>query len=207
MYAIMPTPRKISREATLAAALRIADVEGIEAVTMRRVASELGVEPMSLYKHISNKADVLDGISEAVMAEVEVPDRSTDPASAIRAIARSIRKVALAHPRVFPLIALRPVAGPTGLGLVEETVRILLSTGLDPAGALKLYRILDSYTIGSALFDVARMTRSVPLPDTRGYPLLASVAAAASSVSPDQAFEEGLDRLISASLPEARRDS
>ena len=115
----MPTPRRISRDAVLAAALRVADSEGVDALSMRRLGEELGVEAMALYKHLPNKNAILDGVYEAVLSEVEVPVQMADTREAIRLAAHSFRQAARRHPRVFPSIAVRPVGGVMGLAVID----------------------------------------------------------------------------------------
>ena len=91
---------RLTRERIIAAALRVMDTDGLEAVSMRRIAREVGVEAMSLYHHVRDKEDVLDGICEAVMREFEYPDGAGDISERLRAGARSYRRILQAHPDV-----------------------------------------------------------------------------------------------------------
>src|SRR4026208_1850695 len=84
---------RLTRERIIAAALRVMDTDGLEAVSMRRIAREVGVEAMSLYHHVRDKEDVLDGICEAVMREFEYPDGAGDISERLRAGARSYRRL------------------------------------------------------------------------------------------------------------------
>ena len=81
----------LSRERVLRAAVRLADAHGIDSLTMRRLGEELHVEAMSLYKHVAHKNDLLDGMTDAVFGEIELPDRSTPTGGRRCATARSRR--------------------------------------------------------------------------------------------------------------------
>ena len=88
----------LTRERVVEAALRVMDEEGLDAVSMRRVAREVGVEAMSLYHHVEDKEDLLDGICEHVMAGFEFPDPVEDWAENCRRGARAWRRLLQAHP-------------------------------------------------------------------------------------------------------------
>ena len=105
------TPRRapLSQERILATALRLADEEGLRSLSMRRLASELGFEPMALYRHFPNKAAIIDGVVGAVWAQMALPSEQEDPWDRLQELSRSFRRLALAHPNVFPALANRPV--------------------------------------------------------------------------------------------------
>ena len=106
---------KITREVVLAAALELIDAGGADALTMRRLARALGRDPMILYRHAPNKAALLDGVAETVLAQLTVDAADPDWAAQLRAVARHYRALALAHPRVVPLLVTRPLATPLAL--------------------------------------------------------------------------------------------
>ncbi|HEX3308847.1 MAG TPA: TetR family transcriptional regulator, partial [Streptosporangiaceae bacterium] len=111
----MTTPTaggKITREAVLAAALEIIDRDGADALSMRRLARALNRDPMILYRHAPNKAALLDGVAETVLAQLHVDSADPDWAGQLRQVARRYRALALAHPHVVPLIVTRPLATP-----------------------------------------------------------------------------------------------
>ncbi len=118
---------------------------------MRRLGSELGVEAMSLYNHVPNKAAVLDGIVETVISDIELPDDITEWKECTRQIARSYRKVALAHPNVVPLISMRPFNTIASIRPVETAFEILQQAGFDPKSALHAFRTLAGFTTGYSL--------------------------------------------------------
>ena len=121
--------QKLSRERVLAAALRLADEEGIDAVSMRRLGQALGVEAMSLYKHVAGKEDILDGISDLVMEEVEVPSRDLPWRAAVRQSAISTHRALLRHPWASAVLESRRNPGPTRLRYLDAVVSILLDAG------------------------------------------------------------------------------
>jgi AcrR family transcriptional regulator len=141
----------LSRRRIIAAALVLVDEEGLGALSMRRVASELGYEAMSLYRHLPNKRAVIEGIVEAVMAELEVPPDRDDPWDTLRELARALRALADRHPNVFPVVASRPVALPTAMWPVECALDALRRAGFDEQGALKAFRYLLVYVYGAVL--------------------------------------------------------
>src|SRR4029450_4824660 len=94
----------LSRERILNAALELADENGIEAVTMRKLGQALGFEAMSLYNHVANKDEVFDGILDLVLAECEPPSPAGDWAEAIRGSARSVHQALRKHPWACPLL-------------------------------------------------------------------------------------------------------
>jgi hypothetical protein len=106
---------KITRDAVLAAALQIIDADGADGLSMRRLARALGRDPMILYRHAPNKAALLDGVAETVLAQLEVDAADPGWATQLRAVARNFRQLALAHPHVVPLLVTRPLATPLAL--------------------------------------------------------------------------------------------
>ena len=118
---------KITREAMLTAALDIIDRDGADGLSMRRLASALGRDPMILYRHAQSKAALLDDVVETVLARLTVDATDPDWAGQLRSVARNYRALALAHPHVVPLLVTRPLATPlvlrphgTGTGQEER---------------------------------------------------------------------------------------
>ena len=126
---------------------------------MRRLGAALGVEAMSLYRHVPNKEALLDGVVELLTEEIEVPATGHAGAStwpeAMRTIVQSYRRLAHAHPHAFPLIALRPLATPAAIARGEATIALLLDASLDERGALLVFRTLVSYANGYLLEELA----------------------------------------------------
>src|SRR3954465_14002727 len=115
-HGMPPTGRaRLSRERVLRAAVALADAGGLEALTMRRLGEELGVEAMSLYKHVANKDDLLDGMVDLVFAEIELPSGDADWRTAMRARAVSARTALMRHPWATTLMQARTAPGPATL--------------------------------------------------------------------------------------------
>lgn len=141
----------LSRERVLAAALRIADKDGIEALSMRKLAKELGVQAMSLYNHVANKDDIVDGIVDMVVGEIEVPDTQSDWKTAMRRRAISAHGVLLRHPWATMAIMSRMNVGPAMLRYVDATLGCLREAGFDFEMADHGWNAIDSHIYGFTL--------------------------------------------------------
>ena len=143
--------QKLSRDRVLAAALRLADEEGIEAVSMRRLGQALSVEAMSLYKHVSGKEDILDGISDLVMEEVEVPSRDLPWRAALRQSAIATHQALLRHPWASAVLESRSNPGPTRMRYLDAVVSILLEAGFTLPDVARAFMAVDSLVYGFTL--------------------------------------------------------
>lgn len=144
--------RPLTRERVLAAAVRVADRGGAEAITMRRVAQELGVEAMSLYHHVPNKDAILDGVVDVVFAAIELPDpRASDWRAAIRARAHSARAVLSRHSWALGLVDSRRNPGPATLRHHNAVLGVLREAGFTVAMAVHAVSLIDSYVSGFVL--------------------------------------------------------
>lgn len=199
----------LTRERVLDAAIALADREGVDALSMRRLGAELGVQAMSLYNHVASKQDLLDGVAGRLLAGMEIPP----PAEAgwedgLRQVCRSYRCLAHDHPGLFPTVLARPLASPEVLPPLEATLIFLRKAGLDAEAALDVFQACASFVGGFALGEINR--REDPVSGTsrngRGgwpadhllddrYPVTAEVLRQASP-DLDRAFEVGLDLLI-----------
>ena len=144
--------RSLDRRLILNAAVELTDREGLEALSMRRLGRELGVEAMSLYNHVPNKEALLNGMVEVLLEELEVPlDAPGDSwEERLRKAFRSYLQLARAHPNVFPLFTMRPLNTVESLKLFE----LLREAGFDIVSALRAFRALSSYTIGYSLAEI-----------------------------------------------------
>ena len=123
---------------------------------MRRLGRELGIEAMSLYNHVRDKEDLLDGVVELLASEVEFPgEEHGDWAARIAELVRRYRRLARAHPNAFPLIAVRPLRTPEAQRPVREAAELAVAAGLTPDDAGLLVRVLASYASGYALNELA----------------------------------------------------
>ncbi|KHL15755.1 regulatory TetR family protein [Mumia flava] len=147
-----PTRRvPLTRETVLREAVALADESGTAALSMRGLARRLGIEAMSLYHHVANKDAILDGMVDAVFAEVEAPAIDGDWRSAIRARCSSLRHVLVRHPWAVGLLESRTSPGPETLRHHDRVLGCLRRAGFTIAGAGHAYALLDSYVYGFAL--------------------------------------------------------
>jgi AcrR family transcriptional regulator len=204
---------RVSREQVLDAALELADEGGLAAVTMASVGARLGVEAMSLYRHIGNKEEMLDGLVDRVFAEIEVPADARDWRDALRRRAVSARAALRRHPWAIGLMESRAQPGPATLGHHDAMTAILLNAGFDGNGVVRGYNLLDSYIYGFALQEatlpfsspeeMASMSEQMLAAVADAYPHLATVQRELVGSGFDYAdeFEAGLDIILGA-LPD-----
>jgi AcrR family transcriptional regulator len=148
-----------TRRRVLRAAIDLADKGGIEAVSMRRLSQELGGAPMSLYNHVANKEDLLDGMIDAVFSEIELPSDEDSWKTAMRQRAISIRGILSRHPWAIGLMDSRTSPGPATLRHHDAVIRCLRDAGFSIELAAHAFSALDSYIYGFALQE-----RNLPFP-------------------------------------------
>jgi AcrR family transcriptional regulator len=141
----------LTRERVLRAAVVLADRSGIESLTMRTLGQELGVEAMSLYNHVANKDDVLDGIVDLVVDEIDVPGPGTGWKAAMRQRAISAHEVLVRHPWAATLLMSRFNIGPGMRRYLNATLGRLREGGFSIEGALDAWHALDSHIYGFTL--------------------------------------------------------
>jgi AcrR family transcriptional regulator len=204
---------KITRQTVLAAALAIIDLDGADALSMRRLARALDRDPMILYRHAPNKAALLDGVAETVLAQLDVDSADPDWAAQLRAVARRFRALALAHPHVVPLIVTRPLATPLGLRPagtlrpLEDILALLTRAGFTGPDALHIYRALFGFLHGHILDELQELVENPDetddllrlglhrLPITE-FPLLRGLAPVLAAYDGAAELERGLDILL-----------
>ncbi len=144
-----PGPRPpLNRERILAVAVEIADERGVGAVTMREVASRLGVEAMSLYNHVANKDDILDGMVDVVIEQFDLPADAGDWQEAMRRRAVSAHEVFGLHPWAPMLMDSRESSGPSRLRYFDWVLGTLVEAGFSLEAAARAFSLLDSYVYG-----------------------------------------------------------
>ncbi len=144
----------LTRERVLRAALTLADKGGIESLSMRKLGQELGVEAMSLYHHVANKDDIIDGIVETVLEEVEDPSWEGDWKAEIRHTAISSYEAFLRHRWACSLLMHRPRVSPARMGWMEALLRTLREAGFSADMTHHAYHALDSHITGFTLWQV-----------------------------------------------------
>ena len=146
-----PPRTPLSRGRVLRAAVALAEAGGLEALTMRRLGQELGVEAMSLYRHVANKEDLLDGMVDVVFGEIELPPAGADWRTAMRRRAISVRAALTHHPWATPLMQSRSRPGPATLRHHDAVIGTLRAAGFPIPLVAHALSALDSYTYGFAL--------------------------------------------------------
>lgn len=178
------TPRRrpaLTRGEIVAAALEIANADGLDAVSMRRVASRLGVGAMALYTHVDSKDDLLDLMTDALAEEVLLDDAefTADWRESITKVARRERAMMKQHPWASELVGRRSMIGPKALLHIEQSLRALDGLDVPAAKAAQIINAVDQYTIGYVL----RETPTAPLqafaPDSPTGTYLREAAASA----------------------------
>jgi AcrR family transcriptional regulator len=144
-----------SRARIAEAAVKIADADGIEAASMRRVAAEIGSRATSLYRYVRNKDELLDLMVDLVMGETQPPARSGDWRADLTAIAHHTRAVIKRHPWMIAISAFRPTLGPNSLASMEATLQALDGHGLDIDGMLAIANTLSTFARGYAAGEIA----------------------------------------------------
>jgi AcrR family transcriptional regulator len=145
----------LSRERVVAAAVDLADREGIGSVSMRKLGQELGIEAMSLYTHVRGKEDLLDGMIEAVMAEIPIEPAGSEWRSSLRGLILTSRAILKRHPWAPPVIETRLVPGPTMIGYMDTVAGIIRRAGFSLDQTHHAMHALGSRVLGfnQELFD------------------------------------------------------
>jgi AcrR family transcriptional regulator len=208
---ILEKPRRepLTRDRIVRAALRIMDEDGLEAVTMRRVGRDLGVEAMSLYNHVNDKEDILDGICELVLSEFRVPQvEGWDEAA--RLAAREYRRLLLAHPTVITLMTerKRPFTTADSLRAYEFALDVFRTAGLTEADSVKAFHAFGGYILGFVMMEGGLMVGAQDDAHARAHQEMERVIASADlprlrealpyliDCDGDAQFEFGLDLMI-----------
>jgi AcrR family transcriptional regulator len=200
-------PAGLSRERIAAAAVDLVDRQGLESFGVRRLASELGVDPMSIYNHIKGKAALLDAISEAVLTEVSAttaqwPD---DWMGIARAMARGYRDTAMRHPRVFPLLATRAQTSAVALEAIERLTaamrRAKIADQTITDAPLVLFGFLNGYLLAILSTEPGgtgdpATGAALPAFDPARYPTLAALAPLQAGFGSEVEFERLLESVL-----------
>jgi AcrR family transcriptional regulator len=145
----------LSKDRVMSAAIKLADKGGIGSLSMRKLAQDLAVEAMSLYNHVQNKEDILNGMVDVVFSEIDMPSSGGDWSAAMRRRAISARQALLRHPWAIGLMESRVQPGPATLRHHDAVLRSLRSAGFSVEMAAHAYSLLDSYIYGFTLNELA----------------------------------------------------
>ncbi|WP_458780097.1 TetR/AcrR family transcriptional regulator C-terminal domain-containing protein [Arthrobacter sp. D3-16] len=205
---------RLSRDVVLAKALEVVDAEGLDALTMRRLGQELERDPMSLYRYAENRAALLDGVSELVLNELPIHPEDPDWKAQLRHIAHNLRRLALQHPNVVPLLVTRPLSTPLGLRPLgtlrplEQILSLLIGAGFSPADALHVYRAYYGFLYGHILNELQEFVVDPEenevllrlglhrLP-SKEFPRLRALAPALAEYDGERELDQGITILLS----------
>jgi TetR/AcrR family tetracycline transcriptional repressor len=172
---------------------------------MRRLGSELGVEAMSLYHHVPNRAELLIAVNDRLLGSLEAIEFDDGWRAGCRDFAHALRAIAVAHPATFTLVGMRPLNSPPVLRVVERLLAALVADGFGARDALAVYRAVASYARGYALAEAVGFTVDASDPHARErlealpaaeFPILSGRARELASLDADTGFERGLDALL-----------
>jgi len=204
---------QISRSLILQTALGIIDRDGVDGLSMRRLSDAVGRDPTVLYRHLPNKAAVLDGVAEIVLAQLTVDTSDADWAAQLRIVAHDFRRLAITHSKVVPLLVTRPLATPLGqrppgmLRPLEDVLALLTSAGFSGVDALHMYRLLFGFLHGHIMNELQEVVERPEetddvlrlglhrLPITE-FPHLRALAPALASYDGAAELDRGLDLLL-----------
>jgi AcrR family transcriptional regulator len=208
----------LDRRRVLGAAVAFIDERGLEALTMRRLGAYLGVEAMALYRYVPGRENLLDGVVETVVDELYGdPDVFLEPRHGwqdyLQRLAHGVRRIALAHPAVFPLVASRPPAAPwvrpplRSLRWLESFLDALTGSGFSEEAAVAAYRSYTSFLLGHLLLEVSQRGVKIspldepggavdPSTDLSDYPHLLRLEPLLSRDESAAEFEESLENLL-----------
>ncbi len=191
-------------------AIRLLDAEGVEALTMRRIASELGVSAMAPYRYVGNKDDLLMVLVDRLAARLLYPSRPRDPKGAMLVLWTTIYDGLAERSWVAEVLARRRMMAPSVLDAIEEIHVALCDAGLSIEAAVRAYRCTWNFTLGSLLVRAGADSQAPSqqrelrgAPDPERYPTLAAAAAAWQAAHDRDTYREDLGALIDALLANA----
>ncbi|AXG83059.1 TetR family transcriptional regulator [Streptomyces paludis] len=200
----------MTRDEIVRQALVVAETEGMEKLSLHKIAAAVGVRTMSLYNHVGDKADVLDAMADVILKGIVIPDADEMPwEDALRALARAFRVAALQYPHSAPLVLTRRLNAPAAMPVVEAALRILGRAGLDGASAVHVLRAVIAFLIGTLSREVGfAPTYAGAIPGVvamrerdlieSGLPAVAAASAELAVCDHEIEMEFGLELLLDA---------
>jgi AcrR family transcriptional regulator len=199
----------LTKERIVAEALAMVEQDGLDAVTMRGLARQLGVDAMSLYHHVDNRETLLNQITELVLAGIELPPGTGVFRDDVHAMAQAFRRVALRYPHSAPLVLTRQLGSFAALAPVEAVLSILRDAGFPPDSAVHATRSVLAFVIGSLLREVSAgptfsgddlggVERRLAELKAAGLTRVVEAAPHLAVCDHEQEFSFGLDLLIAA---------
>lgn len=206
----------LNRERVLEAALELVDREGLDSLSMRRVATGLKVEAMSLYNHVDGKDALLDGLYERVLARLPPPsDRALAWPERLKERALALRAALLAHPHCLPLFVNRPAVSTQSLREVEAVLQVLHDAGFSTLEALSALQCVVAFVVGHCMATAAPVEDTTRVDYARlssdEFQRLRAVALELEQHDPEREFRRGLDWFLAGMeaqrQPQRRRSS
>lgn len=217
----MTTPSKraaarppLTRERIIDTAIVLIEREGDDGVSMRRIAAELGVAPMSLYNHIPSKSMLLEGIANRVLSMLTIDDASKAWQDRARSLLRGYHDLARSYPRCVSFLLRRSIETTSGLRPIENALALAHDAGFDGAMAVSIMRALLAYAVGANMRESgsfhtpsAVLEQLIKSVDRHEFPYLAAAVPELIHSDPDADFDFGLDLLLTAidALPRGRK--
>lgn len=198
----------LDRQTVLTAAAKLIERDGLDALTMRRLGNELGVQAMSLYHHVANKDAVLDGAIEIAAATMDLSGMRDGPwRERLKRGLSAYRQLGHTYPVLFALIGHRPVRTLLVLRPIDAALEVLADAGFAPGEALQAFRILNSYVYGYTLSEITGLAITSAagahptLTEADQLPHLIAALPAARSLDAEAGFTRGLDILLAGLRP------
>jgi AcrR family transcriptional regulator len=202
----------LTREQIAEAAFLVAEAENLQAVSLKRVASKLGVPALRLEAYLTTRADLLDLMLDVAYGEIALPDaQGGDWRADLREIAEATMSTAAKHPWLLQLVGTRPPYGPNGLRNSERALASLSGVGLDVAAMTQAVNAVLAYVYGFVQIEMVKHARTDDAEGTRqvhtaeyllaevssgAYPNLSALFAGGAALTAEQAFETGLDYVL-----------
>ncbi|MCT2586904.1 TetR/AcrR family transcriptional regulator [Actinophytocola gossypii] len=190
------TAAGLDRARITTTAVTLIDRDGLDRFGVRRLADDLGVDPMSIYHHIKGKAALLDAVSESVLAEVTVDASSADWVAIARHTAHGYREMAYRHPRVFPLLATRAQTSPVALAALEHLTTAMREAGIPDQVVADTPSILFGFLNGHLLARTREDATPVPDFDPRTHPTMTALAPNLTDFGSTEEFDRMLDTVL-----------
>jgi AcrR family transcriptional regulator len=192
-----PRRQSLTRPRVVRAALRLVDEKGLDALTMRALASELEVSPMALYNHVHDKDELVDLMVDLMLGEVDcTPGPNAENwAAQLRNLVCSYHRALSAHPQLARVYSSRVCLGPHGLAIIERVLQLLLQAGFPPATAADAFFALYTYTVGFHRMGEVDALEFAALPPEQ-IPTIVALAPHLRGTRRRGGFEYGLDTLL-----------
>jgi AcrR family transcriptional regulator len=204
----------LDRRRIAAEALRIIDADGLEQLSMRRLGAELGVEGMAIYHHFHNKAELLDGVLELLLEELEVPPEGEGTAlERLRRLFETTRAVAIRHPHAFLLLPTRRFNTARAFEYYERLLGLFRDAGFGVRESARFWRLLAGYVTGAGLAEIgsrAQQPDATPVKlesfsDPERFPLVTAIVPELRVGKLDALFAFGLDVIFDSMAAQLRR--